>query len=224
MNFKITQGFNMAVILTDRPIEKVREEVIDQLIHNYSQGIISNEAFERRLDEAMASNNHQEIIDLVADLPLNVDPNFSNQREQQFNINYGAENVDDTDTVVNIFGGSNRSGTWAVPKEIRVISIFGGSEIDFTDATFTSPNVTVKVLCIFGGENIYVPENINVVSKAFCIFGGIDNKAPSIASRQAPTVTIEGLVLFGGVDIAIKQTIKEKFVAFANNLKSMLNK
>lgn len=214
----------MAVILTDRPIEKVREEVIDQLIHNYSQGIISNEAFERRLDEAMASNNHQEIIDLVADLPLNVDPNFSNQREQQFNINYGAENVDDTDTLVNIFGGSNRSGIWAVPKEIRVISIFGGSEIDFTDATFTSPNVTVKVLCIFGGENIYVPENINVVSKAFCVFGGIDNKAPSIASRQAPTVTIEGFVLFGGVDIAIKQTIKEKFVAFANNLKSMLNK
>ena len=45
----------MAVILEDRPIETLREEVIDTLIYNYSHGVISNEAFERRLDQAMAS-------------------------------------------------------------------------------------------------------------------------------------------------------------------------
>jgi len=53
--------------------------------------------------------------------------------------------------------------------------------------------------------------------------GGIDNSAPSIASRQAPTLTIEGLVMFGGLDIKIKRTIKEKFVAFANQMKTMFN-
>ena len=77
---------------------------------------------------------------------------------------------------------------------LEIITIFGGADIDFTDAIFTTPNVTIKILCLFGGDNIYVPENINVVSKAFCILGGINNKAPSIASRQAPTLTIEGLV------------------------------
>ena len=56
----------MSVILEDRPIEQVREETIDQLIVNYSHGVISAEAFERRLDQAMSSDNHQEIIDLVA--------------------------------------------------------------------------------------------------------------------------------------------------------------
>ena len=75
----------------------------------------------------------------------------------------------------------------------------------------------------FSTHNIYIPENVNVVSKAFCIFGGIDSKAPSIADRHAPTITIEGLVIFGGIDIKVKKTIKEKFVEFADNLKSMFH-
>jgi hypothetical protein len=213
----------MTVILEDRPIENVREEVIDTLIYNYSHGVISSEAFERRLDQAMASQNHQEIVNLATDLKKTTDSEFTSQKERQFNVNYAAGDNDETDTIVNIFGGSGRSGQWIVPSEIRIITIFGGADIDFTDAIFTTPNVTIKILCLFGGDNIYVPENVNIVSKAFCIFGGIDNSAPSIASRQAPTLTIEGLVLFGGLDVKIKRTIKEKFVAFANQMKTMFN-
>lgn len=213
----------MAVILEDRPIENVREEVIDTLIYNYSHGVISNEAFERRLDKAMASINHQEIANLAADLEKTTDSEFTTQKERQFNVNYAASENDETDTIINILGASTRSGQWTVPREIKIITLFGGADIDFTDAIFTSPNVTVKVLCLFGGIDISVPEDINIISKAFCILGGIDNTAPSIASRQAPTLTIEGLVMFGGLDIKIKRTIKEKFVAFANQMKAMFN-
>lgn len=213
----------MAVTLEDRPIETVREEVIDTLIYNYSHGVISNEAFERRLDQAMASQNHQEIFNLVADLDKTTDTEFTSQKERQFTVNYAAGDVDETETIVNILGGSCRSGQWKVPGEIRIITLFGGADIDFTDAIFTTPNVTIKILCLFGGTDISVPEDINIISKAFCILGGIDNTAPSIASRQAPTLTIEGLVMFGGLDIKIKRTIKEKFVAFANQMKTMFN-
>jgi hypothetical protein len=213
----------MSVTLKDRPIEKVREEVIDTLIYSYSHGVISNDAFERRLDQAMVSQNHQEIFDLAKDLEKPTDPEFDSQKERKFNVNYAASSSDDTDTIVNILGGSTRSGHWTVPKEIKVICVLGGSDIDFTDAMFTTPNVTVKILCLFGGVDISVPENVNIISKAFCILGGIDNSAPSIASRQAPTITVEGLVLFGGLDIKIKQTIKEKFVAFANQMKAMFS-
>lgn len=96
----------------------------------------------------------------------------------------------------------------------------GGADIDFSDAIFTSSNVTIKALCVMGGIDIKVPENVNVVTKAFCFMGGLDNKAPSIANRQAPTITIEGFVMMGGVDVGLKRTIKEKFVAFANQMKS----
>ncbi|WP_334062500.1 hypothetical protein [Alteromonas genovensis] len=117
----------------------------------------------------MASQQHQEIFDLAADLEQTKDSEFNSYKDRQFNVNYAASDNDETETIVNILGGSGRSGQWTVPREINIITIFGG-------------------------HNIYVPENINVVSKAFCILGGINNKAPSIASRQAPTLTIEGLV------------------------------
>lgn len=209
------------VILEDRPIEQVREEVIDKLIYHYSHGVISAEAFERRLDAAMASQVHKEIVELAADLTMNVDDDYTRQKEKKLNINYSAQDIPETETIVNVMGGSDRSGRWKVPAEIRVLNVMGGSDIDFTDAVFTTPNVTIKTICIMGGTNIKVPENINVVTKAFCFMGGIDNNAPSIADRQAPTITVEGFVFMGGIDIDLKRTIKEKFIAMANQMKAM---
>lgn len=210
------------VKLEDRPIEQVREEVIDKLIYHYSHGVISAEAFERRLDKAMASQEHHEIADLAADLTLQVDDDYARQKEKKLNINYTGGDVPDNETIINIMGGSDRSGRWQVPAEIRVFNFMGGSDIDFTDAVFTTPNVTIKTLCVMGGADIKVPENVNVVTKAFCLMGGIDNNAPSIADRQAPTITVEGFVIMGGVDIGLKRTIKEKFIELANQMRTLL--
>ncbi|MDC8832511.1 LiaF domain-containing protein [Alteromonas gilva] len=211
------------VTLEDRPIEQVREEVIDKLIYHYSHGVISAEAFERRLDAAMLSQDHHEIAGLAADLTMDVDDSYTRQKEKKLNINYAAGDVPPNETMINVMGGSDRSGRWKVPAEIRLLNFMGGSDIDFSDAVFTTPNVTIKTICIMGRTNIKVPENINVVTKAFCFMGGIDNKAPSIADRQAPTVTVEGFVLMGGIDIDLKRTIKEKFVALANQMKAMFS-
>ncbi|GLX80058.1 hypothetical protein tinsulaeT_33980 [Thalassotalea insulae] len=213
----------MPVVVEDRPIESVREEVIDQLIMNYSHGKLSFEAFERRLDIAMASNVHKEIAALAEDLELNVDKEYAESKRNDFFANVAPSKNEDVDYLVSIFGGNNRSGYWTVAKELRAISIFGGSSIDFSEAKFSQLHITVKVFCLFGGDNIYIPANVNVVSKAFCIFGGVNNKAPSVADRNAPTIIIEGLCLFGGLNIKLKRTIKERFVSFADNMKKMFN-
>ncbi len=213
----------MTIALEDRPTEVVREEVIDQLILNYSHGKLSEEAFERRLDQAMASDNNAQITKLAEDLEQIQDERYVASKKHDLGVNYNSAPTRDNQNIVSIFGGSNLGGRWTLGKKIRSISIFGGSNIDLTDADFSRPQVTIEVFCLFGGDNIYVPENVNVVSNVFCIFGGIDNKAPSIADRNAPTITIEGVALFGGVNIKIKRTVKEKFVAFADKLKQMLS-
>lgn len=213
----------MPVVIEDRPLESVREEVIDQLIMNYSHGKLSFEAFERRLDTAMASDNNIEIAKLAEDLDLEVNKDYVDSKKRDFVPQFAPHDGEDVEHMVNIFGGSDRSGAWSVPKEIRSISIFGGSTIDFSEAIFSQRRTTMKVFCLFGGDDILIPDNINVVSKAFCIFGGVSNKAPSIAERNAPTIIIEGLVVFGGVDIKLKRTIKEKFVAFADSMKNMFH-
>ncbi|SEL85296.1 protein of unknown function [Colwellia chukchiensis] len=213
----------MPVILEDRPIEQVREETIDQLIYNYSHGVISAQAFERRLDQAMNSESHQEIVDLVADLTLKADQNYSQKKEHQFTPSYTNAAGEDTLQLQSILGSVERSGQWLVPKTITVNNVLGEAVLDFSDAVFQHQDVTIKLHCILGSNQIYIPENINVICTSYGIISSIENKAPSMAHRQAPVITIEGKVVLGSLNIEVKRTIKEKFVAFANNLKAAFN-
>ncbi|WP_144213040.1 DUF1707 SHOCT-like domain-containing protein [Shewanella donghaensis] len=210
----------MSVILEDRPIEQVREEVIDQLIVNYSHGMISAEAFERRLDDAMNSNDHKEIIALTADLTMKADTDYTNKKEHQFTPNYGNKTADEELSLTSILGNNERSGQWIVPKVINLNNVLGETTLDFTDAIFQHQHVTINVNCLLGSSSIYVPEGINVVCKTYGIISSIENNAPSIAQRQSPIITIEGKVILGSLDVTIKRTIKEKFIEFANNLKA----
>lgn len=213
----------MSVILEDRPTETVRSEVIDQLIMNYSHGELSYEAFERRLDQAMELQCNKSLVALTQDLPLTVDKAFVESKKQDLAPNFVPGETEDLDYMVNIFSGSTRGGAWKVAKEIRYLSIFSGTDIDFTDAQFSQQVVHIKIFSLFSGDTIYVPENINVVSKAFCIFGGIDNLAPSNATANAPTIVIEGFSIFSGIDIKVKRTMKEKLVEMADSLKNMFS-
>jgi hypothetical protein len=221
----------MPVTLTDRPIETVRSEVIDQLIMNYSHGELSYEAFDRRLEQAMELANHQALADLVSDLPLAVDKAFVESKKQDLAPNYITGEAEELDYMVNIFSGSTRGGAWKVAKETRYLSIFSGTDIDFTDAQFSQEVSRIKIFSLFSGDTIYVPENVNVISKAFCIFGGIDNLAPSQSNASSmnqkrinqPTIIIEGFSIFSGVSIKIKRSMKERFVELADSLKNIFN-
>tara|TARA_R110001592_G_scaffold160851_1_gene393175 strand:+ start:3243 stop:3890 length:648 start_codon:yes stop_codon:yes gene_type:complete len=213
----------MSVILEDRPTETVRSEVIDQLIMNYSHGELSYEAFERRLDQAMELYCNKELVALAEDLPLTVDKAFVENKKQGLAPNVVLGDTEDVEYMINIFSGNTRSGIWTVPKEVRSFSLFSGTDIDLTDAKFTQNELRIKIFCLFSGNNIYIPENVNVVSKAFCIFGGIDYQTATQANPNiiTPTIIIEGVCIFSGIDIKVRRTIKEKFVEMADNLKKL---
>ena len=213
----------MSVKVEDRPIEQVREQVIDQLIYNYSHGVISVEAFERRLDKAMDAKDNSVLLTLVEDLTLNTDKQYKAEKQSQFTPNYSAQqNSDDDITLRSILGSNERSGQWVVPKNIYLNNYMGSVVLDFTDAIFTHQNVTIHVNCIFGSDEIYVPEHVNVVSKMFCILSTLENKSVTLNKRQGPTIHIEGKAILGSVEVKVKRTIKEKFISFANDLKAQL--
>ena len=118
----------MSVKIEDRPIEQVREQVIDQLIYNYSHGVISVEAFERRLDDAMAASDNSALMALVEDLTLNTDQQYKAQKHSQFAPNYGAqhEGSEEPLTLRSILGSSERSGQCGIAPAIPAITIFCG--------------------------------------------------------------------------------------------------
>jgi len=213
----------MSVANQDRPVETVREEVIDQLIMNYSHGEISLQAFETRLDKAMDSTCPQEIGDLANDLPLNVDNNYQDKKKNALGTHYHRGESKELEKIVNVLSASKRAGLWHVPKEITVFNVLGSDELDFTQARFVYPHVKITVLCIFGSVKIAVPEDVNTHTNVNCIVGSIENNASVDFDDQAPTLVIEGKVIFGSLDIKLKRPIKERWLRFADSLKALFN-
>ena len=78
-------------------------------------------------------------------------------------------------------------------------AIFGGVKCDLRNAVINRDCV-IKCSAIFGGIDIFVPQNVNVKVNSTSIFGGVSNKANN-STANTVTVYIEGTCLFGGVDI-----------------------
>ena len=214
----------MSVTLEDRPISSVRDQVVDVLIHNYSHGVITEDAFERRLDIAMGSKDPNEVMQQIADLPVPDDNQVREQKRKHFDVTYDPNADAESEYMINIFGGSDRKGQWVVPEQLKTLSIFGGSTLDMTEAIFTTKEVHIKSFCFCGGESIYIPPGARVVSSMICIFGGMDNKASSLTDySDGPIIRIEGLALFGGISVKVKTNFKKMFINFANQMKTMIS-
>jgi hypothetical protein len=214
----------MPVPPQDRPIASVREETIDRLIVNYGHGKLSLEAFERRLDQALDAKSADMLLALTSDFELDVDKQYAQQKRAEFGVPAPqapqGSHERRVSFMIHIFGGGNRGGAWTVPPQIWMLNLFGGGDVDFSHARFSSPVTHVRMLTLFGGAQFYVNETMNTVSNVFCIFGGMDNRGPSSSDPNAPTVVIEGLCLFGGAGIKVKKTLKERWLAIADHVRA----
>lgn len=79
-------------------------------------------------------------------------------------------------------------------------AIFGGLHCDLRRAVFTD-NCVIKVSSVFGGIDLFVPEDVDVKVSVTCLFGGVSDKRVRKNAGNRTTLYIEGMALFGGVDI-----------------------
>ena len=104
---------------------------------------------------------------------------------------------------VNVFGGSHQRIFSKNFKGGDVIAIFGGCDINLTQADFNK-TITLDVVAIFGGCKIIVPPGWEVKSEVTAIFGGMDDKravGPVSTDGSRKILIVKGVALFGGVDI-----------------------
>lgn len=103
-----------------------------------------------------------------------------------------------------IFGGSSKFFTSKSFQGGKITSIFGGSDIDFSEAELGKEEVVLDVLCLFGGNDIRVPSDWTVINESFVLFGGFDDKrrAGAYTERDPNKVfRIRGAIIFGGMDV-----------------------
>lgn len=113
--------------------------------------------------------------------------------------------VDKDATTVNaMFGRVTQSVSSQNFKGGEVLAIFGGAVLDLRKAALAESGCTLHCTALFGGIEIYVPDDVSIRTTGFPVFGGIDNKVPPPADPEQPRgeIVLHCTVAFGGIDIS----------------------
>ena len=85
-------------------------------------------------------------------------------------------------------------------KGVSLTAVFGGITLDLRKAKINE-DVVINTTSVFGGIDIYVPDNIKIKVKSTSIFGGVDNKKIKNDNEKEHIIYINASCIFGGVDI-----------------------
>ena len=118
-----------------------------------------------------------------------------------------ASRVREAERVLTICSGAQRQGTWRVPKDLRVVVVMGGIDLDFREAEF-GPGVTeVKVTAVMGGIAIIVPPHLQVECDGGGILGLFEGMHRGAGERDpnAPLLRITGVAVMGALEISTRR-------------------
>jgi hypothetical protein len=109
---------------------------------------------------------------------------------------------DDYIDAVSVFGGVKKTILSKDFKGGEIVNIFGGAELDFTQADING-RVIIDITQIFGGTKIIVPSHWQVVSDLAAVFAAIDDKRMKMTAtpNSEKILVLKGVSIFAGVDV-----------------------
>ena len=101
-----------------------------------------------------------------------------------------------------IFGGNEQKVVSSNFKGGDIMSLFGGVELDLRQAHISPDGCTLHVTSLFGGVEILVPPNWDLLISGTPIFGGIESRnSVDDGELKKEKVHIKCTVAFGGIEI-----------------------
>ena len=123
---------------------------------------------------------------------------FDNRGEQVF------KQMKENNTTVRsgaaTFSGATFDYTGEIFEGAKLDAVFGGIKCDLRGAVINGDCV-INASAVFGGIDIYVPENLNVKVSSNSIFGGVSGKERRNDPANQHTLYLNATCLFGGVEI-----------------------
>ncbi|MCG6954678.1 MAG: DUF1707 domain-containing protein [Gemmatimonadetes bacterium] len=190
-------------------MSQIRQVTVDALCEHFANDVMTVEEFEQRVEAAHRAQTVEDLKELLRDLPGGNLPAVAGSTPtpapRPRPVMAPATRVPPRETVVAIMGGATRKGRWTPARTSLVLSIMGGTQLDYREAAL-GPGVTeVKAFAMMGGVEIVVPPGIHVESHGIGIMGGFDHVTDYEQSDpEAPTLRITGLALMGGVEITVR--------------------
>ena len=110
------------------------------------------------------------------------------------------QNGNDVKTGCATFSGQDMNFDGEKFDGAEISAIFGGVKCDLRNAIIEK-DCAVTASAIFGGIDIYVPDNVNVKISSNSIFGGVSEKKHRSYMENAVTLYINATCIFGGAEI-----------------------
>lgn len=185
-----------------RPIEPVRERVVEALSEHFARDHLTIDELESRLERVYAATTVAEVDALVADLPalavgapVTVTPDaYAPQPKLK-------------ERLIAIMSGIVRRGSWKIPRRLRVVAIMGGVDLDLRQADLPPGVTEIRAFVMMGGLVVRVPPGVRLETDGVAIMGGFEDRIhePGLARADAPVVRVTGIAIMGGVDAQVRQ-------------------
>jgi hypothetical protein len=176
-----------------------RDATLQKLGDHAAVGRLTLDELEERSGQALAAKTRGELATLTSDLPAEAGLAGAGL------AGAGAVPAHPRKPVrwmVAIMGGSHRRGRFRAVGSINAVAIMGGDEIDLRDAEIEGGELTLNLVAVMGGANIYVPDSVETEVGGFSLMGGHEEVGSQRAPRAgAPVVRIKMYNLMGGATI-----------------------
>ncbi len=117
----------------------------------------------------------------------------------------GNATIDSNDylQIRSVFSGVDRNVVSKNFQGGKISCVFGGAEIDLSQADISSP-VVIRLEMVFGGAKIVLPAHWALQNEIDGIFHGVDDKRgfnPDASINPVKVLILRGSVVFGGIEI-----------------------
>jgi len=104
-------------------------------------------------------------------------------------------------TISQVFSGSSRKVESQNFRGGKADVVFGSAEIDLRAAKLAGGQATLVLSAVFGGIEVYVPRDWQVVLEGSPVLGSIDSHKKAATVPATQTLTIKGSAVFGSIEV-----------------------
>jgi hypothetical protein len=181
-----------------------RHQVAEILREAAGEGRLDMDELDQRLEATYAARTYADLVPITLDLPAH-----PNQRPV---VKPAAASPDvvpgpDQESHFAILSGLSRKGVWVVPKQMTILALMGGAELDLRRAKFAAPEVVITINAFMGGAQVIVGPSTRVQMEGTGIMGGYSGPSGLVDAtldENSPVVRIKGFAIWGGVSVERK--------------------
>jgi hypothetical protein len=181
-----------------------RHQVAEILREAAGEGRLDLDELDQRLEATYAARTYADLVPITLDLPAHPHVRAVAQPD--------AASPDvvpgpDRESHFAILSGLSRKGVWVVPRQMTILALMGGAELDLRHARFAAPEVVITINAFMGGAQVIVGPTTRVQMEGTGIMGGYSGPSGLVDATldpSSPVVRIKGVAIWGGVSVERK--------------------